>query len=180
MAELNRAAQEPKEAVTPDIGKPEPATLDESKQAVFTLNKVWWPILAVGAFFAVLGLFAVGSATLHKACVNDESYHTTRGASGMMHRGNQGMGGVSMMGQREDIDDMADRADQGRVRGVVTAVNGSTITVAGNGTTTEVVVTDDTIYMGDDKPAAVNDTIMAVGTKQGDTFTATRVALQRQ
>ena len=64
--------------------------------------------------------------------------------------------------------------------GVVTAVDGSIITVAGNGTTTKVTTTDSTTYTGDDKPAAVNDTIMVVGTTSGDTFTATRISLQRQ
>ncbi len=68
-----------------------------------------------------------------------------------------------------------------RVMGVVTAVDGDTITVAGNGAATKVVVNDNTNYTGDDKPAKVNDTIMASGARQSDgTLLASTVRLSRQ
>ncbi|MFZ1249479.1 MAG: hypothetical protein WAQ24_04100 [Candidatus Saccharimonadales bacterium] len=68
-----------------------------------------------------------------------------------------------------------------RVTGVVTAIHGDTLTVAGNGTTKAVKVTTNTIYVGAAKPAAVNDTIVAIGTASADTadFNADRVMLTR-
>jgi hypothetical protein len=72
-------------------------------------------------------------------------------------------------------------ADSTRVMGVVTAVDGDTVTVSGGGTTTKVVVNDSTTYTGSDKPAKVNDTIMAAGARQSDgSLLASTVRLSRQ
>lgn len=72
-------------------------------------------------------------------------------------------------------------ADSTRVMGVVTAVAGDTVTVSGGGTTTKVVVNDSTTYTGSDKPAKVNDTIMAAGARQSDgSLLASTVRLSRQ
>jgi hypothetical protein len=62
------------------------------------------------------------------------------------------------------------------MQGVVTAVNGSTITVAGNGATNTVTTNSSTQYTGGSK-AAVNDTIVAVGTTNNNVFTATRIII---
>lgn len=68
-----------------------------------------------------------------------------------------------------------------RVSGVVTSVNGDTITVAGNGTTTKVTVSDNTTYTGSSEPAKINDTIIAIGAKNSeDTLIASSVYLTRQ
>jgi endonuclease YncB( thermonuclease family) len=65
--------------------------------------------------------------------------------------------------------------------GVVTAVDGDTITVAGNGVTTKVLVSTNTTYTGSDKPAQVNDTIMAFGARDGsNNLVASTVRLSRQ
>lgn len=67
------------------------------------------------------------------------------------------------------------------VAGVVTNVSGTTITVAGNGTTTTVEVSDNTTYRGSDEPAQVNDTIMARGaTNSDDVLVASAIRLSRQ
>ncbi len=68
-----------------------------------------------------------------------------------------------------------------RVNGVVTAVDGNTITVAGDGTTAKVTVSSNTTYSGSSEPAKVNDTITAVGAKDGSgTLIASSVYLSRQ
>ncbi len=68
-----------------------------------------------------------------------------------------------------------------RVSGVVTAVDGNNITVAGNGTTAKVTVSSNTTYSGSSEPAKVNDTITAVGAKDGSgTLIASSVYLSRQ
>lgn len=68
-----------------------------------------------------------------------------------------------------------------RVNGVVTTISGDTITIAGNGTTTKVLVSSNTTYSGDAQPTKVNDTIMALGAKNGDgSLVASNVYLVRQ
>ena len=61
-----------------------------------------------------------------------------------------------------------------QTQGVVTAVNGDSITVAGGGKTQVIKTNGDTTYMDNEKPA-VNDTVVIVGTKDGDTITATEI-----
>ena len=61
-----------------------------------------------------------------------------------------------------------------QTQGVVTAANGDSITVAGGGKTQVIKTNGDTAYMDDTKPA-VNDTVVIVGTKDGDTITATEI-----
>lgn len=74
-----------------------------------------------------------------------------------------------------------DSANSTRVSGVVTAVDGSTVTVAGNGTTTKVTVSSSTTYVGSSQPAQVNDTIMASGARDGSgNLVAATVRLSRQ
>ena len=68
-----------------------------------------------------------------------------------------------------------------RIGGVVTAVDGDTITIAGGGMTAKVTVQDDTRYTGSDGPAEVNDTIVASGTRQSDgSLLASVIRLDRQ
>ncbi len=84
-------------------------------------------------------------------------------------------------GMRGGASSDTNSASSTRVMGVVTVVDGDVITVAGNGTTTKVTVNDNTTYTGDDKPAKVNDTIMAVGARDSsDNLVAATVRLSRQ
>lgn len=61
-----------------------------------------------------------------------------------------------------------------QTQGVVTTVNKDSIVVAGGGKAQTIKTNGDTTYVGDTKPA-VNDTVVVVGTKDGDTITATQV-----
>ena len=63
-----------------------------------------------------------------------------------------------------------------QTQGVVTKVDGDTITVAGGGKTQTIKTDASTTYSDDTKPA-VNDTVVIVGTKDSDTITATQVAV---
>lgn len=63
-----------------------------------------------------------------------------------------------------------------QTQGVVTAVNSDNIVVAGGGKTQTIKTNGSTTYAGDTKPA-VNDTVVVVGTKDGDTITATQIAV---
>ena len=63
-----------------------------------------------------------------------------------------------------------------QTQGVVTAVNGDSIVVAGGGKTQTIKTNDATKYEDDTKPV-VNDTVVVVGTKDGDTITATQIAV---
>ena len=63
-----------------------------------------------------------------------------------------------------------------RIEGVVTAVNGSSITVAGHGATNTVTTNSSTQYVGGSQPK-VNDTVVALGSISNDTFTATQISI---
>lgn len=66
-----------------------------------------------------------------------------------------------------------------QVDGVVTTVNGNTLTVAGNGTTTSVDVGGSTTYSGATS-ALVNDTVVATGTFSGNVLDATAISVNPQ
>jgi len=61
-----------------------------------------------------------------------------------------------------------------RVTGTVAAVNDTSLTVAGNGTKKVVTLNGATKYLNDTKPK-VNDSILAIGSTSGETFTASSV-----
>jgi hypothetical protein len=63
-----------------------------------------------------------------------------------------------------------------RIRGVVTAVNDTSITVAGHGKSNQITINAQTQYSGATK-AAVNDSVTIVGSTSNGTFTATRVII---
>lgn len=79
-----------------------------------------------------------------------------------------------------DSDDTSTSTSSTRLSGVVTAVSGDTITVAGGGTTTKVTATSSTNYTGSSEPAKVNDSIVVFGTQNSDgSLTATSIRLVR-
>jgi hypothetical protein len=67
-------------------------------------------------------------------------------------------------------------ANQDHIQGVVTNVNGSSLTIAGDGTTNTVQTTSSTQYIGGNS-AAVNDTVSVVGSISNSAFTATRIII---
>lgn len=150
---------------------------------------VWsWLVVAVVGFFAVIGIVAVGYATLHGLKDDSDASRFSRGSGDYNLRddqtgGNSTMRGGMMEGNRGGFGMMGGDtsvSSSTRVSGVVTGVDGDIITVAGNGTTVSVKVTDSTKYTGSSKPAAANDTITAFGTTDDGVLTATSVRLVRQ
>lgn len=72
-----------------------------------------------------------------------------------------------------------DRADSStRVSGVVTAVNGDDISVAGNGKTITIKKSSSTTIRGTSTTVSVNDTIFASGTTSDNVFTATTITIR--
>ena len=83
----------------------------------------------------------------------------------MMRRGGEFMGGQQGM-----------NAGQNHIRGVVTAVNGSTITVAGNGATNDVETNTSTQYQNGSS-VKVNDSVLVFGNINSGKFTATQIVV---
>ena len=67
-------------------------------------------------------------------------------------------------------------SNQAQLRGVVTAINGSTFTIAGDGATNDVTTNSSTQYQGGSQPK-VNDSVLVSGTTNNGTFTATEVVI---
>jgi hypothetical protein len=63
-----------------------------------------------------------------------------------------------------------------RTSGVVTAVNGSSFTLAGHGATTNVVTNSSTQYRGGNT-VKQNDSVLVFGTTSGGTLTATQIVI---
>ncbi len=62
------------------------------------------------------------------------------------------------------------------LQGVITAKNGNTITVVGNGTTNNVTINSSTQYVGG-TTIAVNDTVIITGQYNNNTFTAQTIEI---
>jgi hypothetical protein len=60
--------------------------------------------------------------------------------------------------------------------GVVTAVSGSNFTIGGSGASTSIVTSSSTTYQSGNT-VKLNDSVVVIGTKSGDTITATRVII---
>jgi hypothetical protein len=110
-----------------------------------------------------VAVIVVGAAVVH---------HTTNGRIGVM----RGFGAPGMMsdGPRHSFRSGFTSNNESRLEGVVTKVDGSTITIAGGGKTNTLTVSSSTQYSGGSS-AAVNDTVVATGTTNNGTFTATSV-----
>ncbi len=136
-----------------------------------------WIIAGIVGFVVLLLLFAALVAALHGAerferrtpgMMGTSSYYGGRNG-GMMRGPGLSEGGSSTVGGAT------------RLRGVVTAIDGSTLTVAGEGVTTKVTTSDGTLYSGSAKPAKVNDTISVLGNKTADgSIAASQIVLSRQ
>lgn len=132
--------------------------------------------------FIVVMAFAAG----RNSAQHDMSHITVRSFGGDMQVSPNGMqyrtygnGGAMPMGGGFGAD--GEQTSTTRVSGVVTAVDGDTLTVSGNGTTTKVTVSSNTSYTGSNEPAKVNDSIVAFGAKDSSgTLVASQVRLSRQ
>lgn len=182
------------DSTTPEIAleKPTPKNHRAPKFSA-SIVPVWgWVVGAFVVLFALVGFVASGYALIHG--VKNDASTSTRSGRDYALRGDQ-FGNVSNENSNGSTDGTTGmtggpgggfgmmRGESGnsstRISGVVTAVDGDTLTVAGNGTTVTVKVTDSTTYSGSSKPATVNDSIVAVGTTSDDVFTATSIRLTR-
>jgi hypothetical protein len=69
-------------------------------------------------------------------------------------------------------------ASGSEVQGVITAIDGNKLTVAGNGTTSTVYTSSSTQYIGGSN-VVVNDTVDVSGTTSADTFTASSISINQ-
>lgn len=89
--------------------------------------------------------------------------------------GNQGAG---VIGPRRAMGGLGRGlySTQNRISGVVTSVNGSTFTVAGNGSTTTVTTSSSTQYQGGNS-VMQNDSVLVYGTLSNNTFNAAQIVI---
>jgi hypothetical protein len=127
-------------------------------------NKRNW---LVGGVLVILVLLLVG-ALAHGRNERPGRFGKNFGGYGMMQR--QGRGFMGAGGN------FGGTTNQNRITGTVTAVNGSTFTVAGGGSTNDVTTNSSTQYQGGAQPK-VNDTVVVFGTTNNGTFTATQVVI---
>ncbi len=141
------------------------ASTDEpsNEQEPLHNNREHWrrPHVLLVAFAVALVVFVVGAAIGH---VSDRF--------GMMRAGVDGRFGV----RSQMFTGGVQYSNQLQIEGVVSNVNGSTLTVAGNGATNSVVTNGSTQYTGSSQPK-VNDTVVATGSLSNGTFTATQITI---
>ena len=177
------AEEKAKEVKTTEVKSTQPSEKHWTRPSNSTLTMI---VLALVFFGLLCTAFTLGKRSSDRFDRADrfgsgtmmQGYSARSGATGggMMESGGPRGG---MMGDRTGSNENTTTST--RVMGVVTAVDGDTITVAGNGATTKVTVNDNTTYSGDDKPAKVNDTIMAFGARDSsDNLVASTVRLTRQ
>ncbi len=141
----------------------EPVAVGQSDKPGFNWKT---PKVAALAAVALAGVFAIGA-------VAGQSHRL----AGIHLAGRVGIMGPGMMEYQRPVS--ADRewyANQNRIEGVVTAVNGSILTIAGNGATNDVTTNSSTRYIGSSQPK-VDDTVVVDGTISGGTFTATQIVV---
>ncbi|MET0979923.1 MAG: DUF5666 domain-containing protein [Candidatus Saccharimonadales bacterium] len=103
---------------------------------------------------------------------------TYRGSSSWMHNNDnrkfdRGYGGGHMM------NDYYTSTQDGStiISGVVSAINGDTITVIGNGNSENIKTDSSTTYSTSSKKVSVNDSVIVRGVANGDTFTANSIII---
>lgn len=147
-------------------------TTQTTTYSTFRRHPIRWAILGGLSLLLLLGLLAL-SALVHLIRHADDR-GLFNGVSGQysqqMHEGFRGGRDYRQ----------APLSDSTFVHGVVTAVNGDSFTVAGNGTSKVVKTNSSTVYNNSGNKVAVNDTVSVMGTTNGETFTATRVYIRNR
>lgn len=143
-----------------------------------------WPLITIGVVATVVVVavviggwaFVVG----HERGVAT-SQTRTLGRYGMMNgQGNGGQYGGSQYFNRGGFR-RGGALQSSAASGVVTAINGDTITVSGQGKQVTVKKSDSTTISGDETSVAVNDTVVVYGTTNSDgSITATRIVIRNQ
>lgn len=178
-----------KQNVKPAIN-PEPAKHTTRKFRLhLPANKTLLVVGVVAASGLLLGgAFVAGRHAQQRASTTNSTFGNRQSGdvqlspnSMQQTQGGSGYGGGFSGTTMQDDGDTSTTSSATRVSGVVTAVDGDTITVAGNGTTKKVTVSSNTTYTGSSEPAKVNDTIVAFGAKDSSgTLVASTVRLTRE
>ena len=152
-----------------------PTAVESAQGGVTVVKKrTPWPLITVGIFGTVLLLAAIAMAWLQFVGMHRGAVHTGMDQSYSQRSQQYGYGGrdYSRGGQRG----MAARP---AATGVVTAVNGDTVTVSGGGKQVTVKTSSTTRIAGDETDIAVNDTVVVYGTKNDDgSIAATRIMVR--
>lgn len=144
-------------------------------------RKFIWGI--VGLVVLVYALLVIGGFWfLHAVADHQGANGMTNTQAGMSRQGGRpGFGGGERtynlrQSESDGLTTTTTNTTYTQTQGVVTAVNSDSIVVAGGGKTQTIKTNSSTTYV-DDTKAAVNDTVVIVGTKDGDTITATQIAV---
>lgn len=154
--------------------KPKPQEKPEAKEMAAVKSSAPWPLITIGVFVTIvlLALAVSGWAWMNTAlhhlstrqALQSEGIYP-REFGGRSERGERSFGGTMM----------------GTVSGVVTAVNGDTITVGGRGEQVTVKKDDSTVVSGDKSSVAVNDTVIVFGEAgDDDVVTAARIIVRNE
>lgn len=135
-----------------------------------------WPVLTIGIFAAIL--FVAFIIICWWAIVFAWHAATPSGSRAEDMPGLYGYGGDD---RRLDWGDRRELWNAADASGVVTAVNGDTITVSGRGEQVTVKKTQDTVIRGDKEEVAVNDTVLVYGETEDDgSITAARILIRNE
>ncbi|HEY8886269.1 MAG TPA: hypothetical protein VIM31_02080 [Candidatus Microsaccharimonas sp.] len=143
-----------------------------------------WVIAVVAIAVVVYLMLAVAGLWIFQTVANHRDVGVN-GMGGMTTARQAGRQGFGMNGDRtynlrqsssDGLTTTTTNTTYTQTQGVVTAVTSDSIVVAGGGKTQTIKTNTSTTYV-DDTKAAVNDTVVIVGTKDGDTITATQIAV---
>lgn len=153
----------------------------EDKQITSTTKNNWYNsqtggrgmLYGAGAVIVLIIVFLLGAAVTNHRVNRVGGFF---GGPGMVSK-RIGIGGERGFMRAGGFDGSITNGNgQTRTSGVVTSVNGSSFTLAGNGSTTNVTTSSSTQYQ-DGNSVAQNDTVIVLGTKSGDTLNATSIVI---
>jgi len=136
-----------------------------------------WPLITIAVFAGIVTVaLVIVSWVVIASSLSDQRGRMHVGVNGSSgapsFEGRQGTGYGGRGGMRGGM-------TMNTTQGVVTAINGDTITVSGRGKQVTVKKTDDTVISGDSESLAVNDTVIVIGdTEDDDSITATRIIIR--
>ena len=175
------------EPVENESEKPEAAKKDivvkdaEPQTATVVRSTPPWPLITIGivATVIILAVMAMGWGFVvshsQSPAMRTQTlgrYGTEYGRNGSDGSLNYGSGGGYRRGRGGSLGNIA-------ASGVVTAINGDTITVSGQGKQVTVKKSSSTTISGDATSVAVNDTVIVLGTTNSDgSVDATRIAIR--
>lgn len=142
-----------------------------------------WPLIVIGivATVIIVALFIGGWSFIMSHAQTQTSQYGRLRAYSQNQNGNSSAGNGSYGGGgfRRNGFGGGSQGQTAAFRGVITAVNGDTLTVAGQGKSVTVTESDSTTISGDKTDVAVNDTIVVYGTTNSDgSISATQIVVR--